>query len=140
MAKKDYYKILGIDRQASPEEIKKAFYRLAHEYHPHKAGKDEKKFKELNEKFKEINEAYQVLSNKEKNNNTTVSVRFLKEYRLAAAGNGLSVLDRISVRQLTDLVFILKDSAILEKFWIVFLKGWEVTSAAAPIGGVRMWN
>ena len=64
--KKDYYKILGIDRKASPEEIKKAFYGLAHEHHPHKAGKDEKKFKELNEKFKEINEAYQVLSNKEK--------------------------------------------------------------------------
>lgn len=66
MAKRDYYKILGVDRNASEEEIKKAFYRLAHEYHPHKAGKDEKKFKELNEKFKEINEAYQVLSNKEK--------------------------------------------------------------------------
>lgn len=64
--KRDYYKILGIDRNASPEEIKKAFYKLAHQYHPHKAGKDEKKFKELNEKFKEINEAYQVLSNKEK--------------------------------------------------------------------------
>jgi len=64
--KKDYYKILGIERNASPEEIKKAFYKLAHLYHPHKAGKDEKKFKELNEKFKEINEAYQTLSDKNK--------------------------------------------------------------------------
>src|SRR3989344_5949974 len=64
--KKDYYKILGVDRGASAEEIKKIFYKLAHQCHPHKAGKDEKKFKELNEKFKEINEAYQVLSNKEK--------------------------------------------------------------------------
>ena len=55
---RDYYKILGISREASTEEMKKAFHKLAHKYHPHKGG-DEKK-------FKEINEAYQVLSNKEK--------------------------------------------------------------------------
>jgi len=55
---KDYYKILGINKGANEEEIKKAFRRLAHKYHPDKGG-DEKK-------FKEINEAYQVLSNKEK--------------------------------------------------------------------------
>ncbi len=54
----DYYKILGINKGASEEEIKKAFRKLAHKYHPDKGG-DEKK-------FKEINEAYQVLSNKEK--------------------------------------------------------------------------
>ena len=40
--KNDYYKILGVDHGASAEEIKKAFYKLAHQYHPHKAGKDEK--------------------------------------------------------------------------------------------------
>jgi len=55
---KDYYQILGVSRDASQEEIKKAYYKLAHKYHPDKGG-DEKK-------FKEINEAYQVLSNKEK--------------------------------------------------------------------------
>jgi molecular chaperone DnaJ len=55
---KDYYKILGIDKNAGEDEIKKAFRKLAHKYHPDKGG-DEKK-------FKEINEAYQVLSNKEK--------------------------------------------------------------------------
>lgn len=55
---KDYYKILGVEKNASSEEIKKAFYRLAHKYHPDKGGDPEK--------FKEINEAYQVLSNKEK--------------------------------------------------------------------------
>ncbi len=56
---KDYYQILGISRDASQEEIKKAFYKLAHKYHPDKGGGDEKK-------FKEINEAYQTLSDKEK--------------------------------------------------------------------------
>ena len=55
---KDYYKILGVSRDASPEEIKKAYYRLAHKYHPDKGGDEEK--------FKEINEAYQTLSDPEK--------------------------------------------------------------------------
>jgi len=55
---KDYYQILGISREASQDEIKKAYRKLAHKYHPDKGG-DEKK-------FKEINEAYQILSNKEK--------------------------------------------------------------------------
>jgi len=55
---KDYYQILGISRDASQDEIKKAYRKLAHKYHPDKGG-DEKK-------FKEINEAYQILSDKEK--------------------------------------------------------------------------
>jgi len=54
----DYYEILQIKKNASQEEIKKAFHKLAHKYHPDKGG-DEKK-------FKEINEAYQVLSDKTK--------------------------------------------------------------------------
>ncbi|HOW13076.1 MAG TPA: DnaJ domain-containing protein, partial [Candidatus Pacearchaeota archaeon] len=45
---KDYYEILGVPHDASQEEIKKAFHKLAHKYHPHKGG-DEKKFKEINE-------------------------------------------------------------------------------------------
>jgi len=53
--KKDYYEILGVQKGASKEEIKKAFYKLAHKYHPDKKEGDEKK-------FKEVNEAYQTLS------------------------------------------------------------------------------
>jgi molecular chaperone DnaJ len=56
---KDYYQILGISKNVSQEEIKQAFRKLAHQYHPDKAGGSEAK-------FKEINEAYQVLSNPEK--------------------------------------------------------------------------
>ncbi len=55
---KDYYKILGVSRDASSEEIKRAYYKLAHTHHPDKGGEEKK--------FKEINEAYQILSNKEK--------------------------------------------------------------------------
>ncbi|MFA6189965.1 MAG: molecular chaperone DnaJ [Candidatus Staskawiczbacteria bacterium] len=54
----DYYELLGVQKTASEDEIKKAFHKLAHKYHPDKGG-DEKK-------FKEINEAYQVLSDKQK--------------------------------------------------------------------------
>lgn len=56
---KDYYNILGIERGASDDEIKKAFRKKAHEYHPDKPTGDETK-------FKEVNEAYQVLNNKQK--------------------------------------------------------------------------
>ena len=56
---KDYYKTLGVDKSASADEIKKAFRKTAHKYHPDKSGGDEAK-------FKEANEAYQTLSNEQK--------------------------------------------------------------------------
>src|SRR3989338_11345420 len=56
---KDYYEILGVSKTASPDEIKKAFRKMAHQHHPDKKGGDEAKFKELNE-------AYQILGDKEK--------------------------------------------------------------------------
>lgn len=62
MEYKDYYKSLGVDRNATPEEIKKAFRKLAMKYHPDR-NKDNK---QAEEKFKEINEAYEVLSDPKK--------------------------------------------------------------------------
>src|SRR5688572_12909417 len=59
---KDYYEVLGVSRTASDEEIKKAFRKLARQYHPDVA-KDKKS---AEAKFKEINEAYEVLSDPEK--------------------------------------------------------------------------
>lgn len=55
---RDYYKILGLSKNASPDEIKRAYRRLAQKYHPDKGGDPQK--------FKEINEAYQVLGNSQK--------------------------------------------------------------------------
>jgi curved DNA-binding protein len=62
MPEKDYYKILGMDKKASEEEIKKAYRKLAMKYHPDRNKGDKK----AEEKFKEISEAYAVLSDKEK--------------------------------------------------------------------------
>ncbi len=59
--KRDYYEVLGVSRNSSDEEIKKAFRKLALEYHP-----DRNKNEGAAERFKEINEAYQVLTDSEK--------------------------------------------------------------------------
>ena len=56
---KDYYKILGVNKNANKEDLKKAYRKMAHQYHPDKKGGDEIR-------FKEVNEAYQVLSNEAK--------------------------------------------------------------------------
>src|SRR5438876_8100429 len=58
MAKRDYYAVLGIDRNASEEEIKKSYRKLAIKFHPDKNPGD----KTAEEKFKEIGEAYEALS------------------------------------------------------------------------------
>src|SRR5260370_30994906 len=59
--KRDYYEILGVQRDASEDELKKAFRRLARQYHP-----DVNKDKGAEERFKEINEAYEVLGDAQK--------------------------------------------------------------------------
>ncbi|PIP07830.1 MAG: integrase [Syntrophobacterales bacterium CG_4_9_14_3_um_filter_49_8] len=77
----DYYKILGVDKKAKVEEIKKAYRKLALKYHPDKNPGN----KEAEEKFKNISEAYAVLSNPEKRQqydnfgSDTFSQRFTRE-------------------------------------------------------------
>ncbi|MBC7073876.1 molecular chaperone DnaJ [Candidatus Parcubacteria bacterium] len=75
---KDYYKILGVSPNASPEEIRQAYYRLAHKYHPDKGGDPEK--------FKEINEAYRVLSDPEKRKQYDLYGRTFEEAPEAGEG------------------------------------------------------
>ena len=61
MAQEDYYKVLGVDRNASEQEIGKAYRKLAKKYHPdlnHEPGAEEK--------YKQVNEAYEVLHDKQK--------------------------------------------------------------------------
>ena len=55
---KDYYKTLGVPRNATKDDIKKAYRKLAHQYHPDKGGDEAQ--------FTEINEAYQMLSDEQK--------------------------------------------------------------------------
>ena len=58
MSQKDYYDILGVERSASADDLKRAYRKLAQQYHPDKGGDPER--------FKELNEAYQVLSDSNK--------------------------------------------------------------------------
>ncbi len=74
----NYYDILGVSKSASDDEIKKAYRKLAHKYHPDKAGGDEKK-------FKEINGAYQVLSDKAKRRQYD---QFGQTFEQSGAGQG----------------------------------------------------
>lgn len=64
---KDYYKILGVEKTASEDEIKRAYRKLAMRFHPdHQQGKSDAEKKEAEDRFKELNEAYETLSDPEK--------------------------------------------------------------------------
>ncbi len=108
MEYKDYYKILGVDRNASAEEIKKAYRKLALKHHPDRNPGD----KAAEEKFKEINEAYQVLSDPEKRAKYD---QFSTTYQRWQAGGGQAPFDwsawgapqggvRVEFRDLDDLL------------------------------------
>ena len=75
MAKRDYYDVLGVNKSASPDELKSAYRKLAVKYHPDKNPGD----KIAEDKFKEASEAYGVLSDKSKKKTmTTLDTQHLK--------------------------------------------------------------
>jgi curved DNA-binding protein len=84
MASTEYYKVLGVDKGASADEIKKAFRKLAVKYHPDKTAGD----KAAEEKFKQINEAYDVLSDPEKRKKYDTLGDNWKYYDQAQAAGG----------------------------------------------------
>ena len=73
MAKRDYYDVLGVNKSASPEELKSAYRKLAVKYHPDKNPGD----KVAEDKFKEASEAYGVLSDKSKKKTMIILVTLL---------------------------------------------------------------
>ncbi|MCK5460243.1 DnaJ domain-containing protein, partial [Candidatus Parcubacteria bacterium] len=89
MMQKDFYNILGINKSASADEIKKAFRKLAHKCHPDKKGGDEAK-------FKEINEAYQVLSNPQKKQQYDQFGQTFDQAQAGGAGAGFSGFEGFS--------------------------------------------
>src|SRR3954469_16282771 len=84
MEYKDYYKILGVEKTASAEEIKKAYRKLAVKYHPDKNPGD----KSAEEKFKEISEANDVLGNPEKRKKYDELGASWKDYQQGNAAQG----------------------------------------------------
>ena len=77
MAKRDYYEVLGIGRNADAKEIKKAYRKLAKKYHPDMNPGD----KQAEQKFKEVTEAYNVLSDTEKNMRNWLNVWQRQNFR-----------------------------------------------------------
>ncbi len=90
-AKRDYYKVLGVKRDASEGEIKKAYRKLAMQYHPDRNQAN----KEAEEKFKEVNEAYAVLSDKKKRQeyNSFGHTRFHRQYSQEDIFKGFDIGD-----------------------------------------------
>lgn len=82
MEYKDYYKILGVDKNASQEDIKKAYRKLAVKYHPDKTKGDKK----MEDKFKDVSEAYEVLGDPEKRKKYDQLGPNWKQYEQAGAG------------------------------------------------------
>lgn len=101
MEYKDYYKILGVERSASQDEIKKAYRKLAVKYHPDKNPDD----KEAEEKFKEISEAYQVIGDADSRKKYDELGANWKQYENAGFGGGAHGFNASGFSDFFDMFF-----------------------------------
>ena len=124
MAKRDYYEVLGVGRNADAKEIKKAYRKLAKKYHPDMNPGD----KVAEQKFKEVTEAYNVLSDTEKK-------KLYDQYGFAAFEEGFGavktpVVRAASVVFMEDLAAIMVDSMniiLKAAIWMI----WEIFSGTS---------
>ena len=101
MEYKDYYKILGVERSATQDEIKKAYRKLAVKYHPDKNPDD----KVAEEKFKEISEAYQVIGNPDSRKKYDELGANWKQYENAGFGGGAHGFNASGFSDFFDMFF-----------------------------------
>lgn len=119
--KRDYYEVLGVQKGATEDEIKKAYRKTAKKYHPDLHPDD----KEAEEKFKECNEAYEVLSDPDKKQDTTNSA--------------LPELTRITARVPADTAATASDLTAIS-IWAIYSlpSSAEAAASAASAAEIRM--
>src|ERR671929_355138 len=100
MARSDFYKVLGVDKKASADEIKKAYRKLARKYHP-----DTNKDPGAEERFKEISEAYDVLGDPEKRKKYDRGGVFAGANPFGGAGGGATATDFGSFSDILSGIF-----------------------------------
>ncbi|GCE18431.1 DnaJ C-terminal domain-containing protein [Dictyobacter kobayashii] len=130
---KDYYKILGVARGASADDIKKAFRKLARKYHPDVNPGDKK----AEEKFKEINEAYEVLSDADKRKRyDTLGPNWQEQFGPNFSGGGRRTYSYGGGR--TPFDFDPSGASGFSDFFeALFGRGNGATGRAAGMGGMR---
>src|SRR5947209_14614651 len=144
MEYKDYYKVLGVSRSASAEDIKKAFRKLARRYHPDVNPGDKKS----EEKFKEINEAYEVLSDVTKRRKyDTLGPNWQEQFGYPSAAGGRTSNFRGSTMDYNSAGFsdffetlFGRSSASTRKVGDDIEQRVEVTLQEAYAGGMRTFN